>query len=141
MVDFVKVEYMMRHNPLGIQDETTGKIQTHQSNSFTHLHEFYINLTGIFRFTYYSDNQLTFIFEGKDDFEKYKEEWTVQFKAWVKEFCKHQNFLRAVLDLTVFYPADSPVLMMDTRMNTFITNFFEVKINPHKGIYKTQASR
>jgi hypothetical protein len=25
---------------------------------------------------------------------------------------------------------------MDTRMNTFITQFFEVKINPQKGIVK-----
>jgi hypothetical protein len=37
----------------------------------------------------------------------------------------------------VFYPADSPVLLMDTRMSTFITQFFEVKIVPQKGIVKT----
>ena len=138
--DFVKVEYLMRHNPLGLLDETAEKIQRHQSLDFRHLHEFYLNLTGIFRYTYYSDNQLEFIFEGKDDFEKYREEWSIQFKAWVKEFCKHQNFLRAVLDLTVFYPVDSPAIMMDTRMNTFITHFFEVKINPQKGIIKSKMA-
>jgi hypothetical protein len=136
LVDFVKVEYLLRHNPLGIQDATAERIQHHNNPDFTHLHEFYFNLMGIFRYTYYSDNQLSFIFERKDDFEKYQEEWTKQFKGWVKEFCKHQNFLRAVLDLTVFYPADSPVLLMDTRMSTFITQFFEVKINPQKGIVK-----
>ncbi len=138
LVDFVKVQYLLSHNPLGIIDETANKIQNHQSRDLRHLHEFYLYLTGIFRYTYYSDNQLTFIFEGKDDFEKYKEEWTIQFKAWVKEFCKHPNFLRAALDLTVFYPVDSPLIMMDTRMNTFITHFFEVKINPQKGIIKTK---
>jgi hypothetical protein len=134
LVDFVKVEYLLRHNPLGIVDETAAKIQHHQSVDFRHLNEFYMNLMGIFRFTFYSDNQLEFIFEQRDDFEKYQEEWSIQYKTWVKEFCKHPNFLRAVLDLTVFYPTDSPVLMMDTRMNTFITTFFDVKINPQKGI-------
>jgi hypothetical protein len=140
LVDFVKVEYLLRHNPLGILDETAQKIQQHTSEDYKHLHEFYFNLMGIFRYTFYSDNQLTFIFEQKDDFEKYQEEWTTQFKMWVKEFCKHQNFLRAVLDLTVFYPADSPILMMDTRMSTFITQFFELKINPQKGIIKVKTA-
>jgi hypothetical protein len=140
LVDFVKVEYLLRHNPLGLLDETAIKIQQHTGSDYNHLHEFYFNLMGVFRYSFYSDNQLTFIFEGRDDFEKYQEEWTTQFKAWTKEFCKHQNFLRAVLDLTVFYPADSPVVVMDTRMNTFITHFFEVKINPQKGIVKVKSA-
>ena len=136
LVDFVKVEYLMKHNPLGLVDEAAQKIQDHENSDFRHLDEFYLNLMGIFRFTYYSDNQLEFNFETRDDFQKYQDEWGKQYKAWVKEFCKHQNFLRAVLDLTVFYPADSPVLMMDSRMNTFITHFFEVRIHPEKGIMK-----
>jgi len=136
LVDFVKVEYLLRHNPLGLVDETAQKIQQHQNADFKHLDEFYLNLMGMFRFTFYSDNQLEFNFEPKDDIDRYRDEWNRQFKTWVKEFCKHQNFLRAVLDLTVFYPVDSPVLMMDTRMNTFISQFFEVKIHPEKGIIK-----
>lgn len=136
LVDFVKVEYLIKHNPLGLVDEAAQKIQEHQNSDFRHLDEFYLNLMGVFRFTFYGDNQLEFNFDTKDDFAKYQAEWTKQFKAWVKEFCKHPNFLRAVLDLTVFYPADSPVLMMDTRMNTFITHFFEVRIHPEKGIIK-----
>jgi hypothetical protein len=140
LVDFVKVEYLIRHNPLGILDETAQRIQNHQSSDFNHLHEFYMNVMGVFRYRFYGDNQLEFIFERKDDFEKYQEEWTRQFKGWVKDFCKHPNFLRAVLDLTVFYPVDSPLVMMDSRMNTFITHFFEVKINPQKGIVKARMA-
>jgi hypothetical protein len=140
LVDYVKVEYLLRHNPLGIADETAQKIEHHTSPDFRHLHEFYLTLTGIFRFTYYGDNQLTFIFDGRDDFEKYQREWTEQFKKWTKEFCKHQNFLRAVLDLTVFYPVDSPFLMVDSRMPAFISQFFEVKIHPQKGILKKHVA-
>lgn len=139
LVDFVKVAYLLRCNPLGIMDEMAEKIQAHQSADFRHLHEFYINLTGVFRYRYYGDNQLEFIFEGKDAFKLYQEEWTRQFKSWVKEFCGHHIFLRAVLDLTVFYPADSPVLMVDNRMNTFIAQYFEVRIHPQKGIVRKMA--
>jgi hypothetical protein len=139
LVDFVKVEYLIQSNPLGIADEMSAKIQHHSGQDFRHLHEFYINLMGIFRFRHYGDNQLTFLFDGTDDFRKYSEEWTVEFKKWTKEFCKYPNFLRAVLDLTVFYPVDSPVLMVDNRMNAFIAQHFEIRIHPQKGIVKKMA--
>lgn len=139
LVDFVKVQYLLRHNPLGIADDMSKKIESHSSADFRHLHEFYVNLMGIFRYRYYGDNQLTFLFDGKDDFKKYQGEWSLEFKKWVKEFCKHHNFLRAVLDLTVFYPADSPVLMADNRMNAFIAQYFEIKIHPQKGIVRKMA--
>jgi hypothetical protein len=139
LVDFVKVEYLLKNNPLGIADDMSEKIRTHTSMDFRHLHDFYIVLAGIFRYNNYSDNQLQFIFDGKDDFRKYQEEWSAQFKRWTKEFCQHPNFLRAVLDLTVFYPADSPVLMVDNRMNAFIAQHFEIRIHPQKGIQKKMA--
>lgn len=139
LVDFVKVEYLMRANPLGMMDAMATRIQQHDNTDFRHLHEFYLNLMGVFRYKFYGDNQLEFIFEGKDDFKKYQEEWSRQFKSWTKAFCKHHNFLRAVLDLTVFYPLDSPVLMVDNRMNAFITQYFEVKIHPQKGIIRRMA--
>jgi hypothetical protein len=139
LADFVKVEYLLRHNPLGIEDEVTEKIRSHQSRDYRHLHEFYLTLMGVFRYTRYSDNQLTFIFDGKDDFKKYQEEWREQFMLWTKEFCRHQNFLRAVLDLTVFYPIDSPILMVDNRMNAFVSQHFDIRIHPQKGIQKKMA--
>jgi hypothetical protein len=139
LVDYVKVEYLLRSNPLGLADETALKIQQHSNTDFRHLNEFYLNLMGIFRFRNYSDNQLQFLFDGRGDFEKYQQEWSSQFKMWTKEFCKHPNFMRAILDLTVFYPTDSPVLMVDSRMHVFISNFFEVKIHPQKGIIRKSA--
>ncbi len=139
LVDYVKVEYLLRHNPLGIKDEMADRISLHQQQDFRHLHEFYLNLMGIFRFRNYSDNQLTFMFDGGDDFKKYQLEWTDQFKRWTKEFCQHHNFLRAVLDLTIYYPVDSPVIMVDNRMNAFITQHFDIKIHPQKGIVKKMA--
>lgn len=139
LVDFVKVEYLLRNNPLGMMDASAQMIQDHRGTDFRHLHEFYLNLMGVFRYKFYGDNQLEFIFEGKDAFNLYQEEWSSEFKKWTRAFCKHKNFLRAVLDLTVFYPADSPVLMVDNRMNAFISQYFEVKIDPRKGIVRRMA--
>jgi hypothetical protein len=134
LVDYVKVEYLLKSNPLGIADEPVLKIQQHSGTDFPHLDQFYITLMGIFRYLNYSDNQLQFPFDGSDDYQRYRDEWTAQFKKWTKDFCRHPNFIRAVLDLTVFYPDDSPVLMFDTRMQVFISGFFDLRIHPQKGI-------
>jgi hypothetical protein len=139
LVDFAKVEYLLRNNPLGIEDDITEKIQQHTSHDYRHLHEFYLNLSGVFRFTYYHNNQLEFTFDGRDPRERYCEEWTIEFKRWVKQFCQHDNFIRAVLDLTVFYPVESPLLMVDNRMNAFLQQHFDLKIHPQKGIVKKTA--
>ena len=139
LVDVVKVEYLLRCNPLGMMDDMALKIRQHSHSDFRHLHDFYFNLMGVFRFKFYSDNQLEILFEGKDDFHQYQEDWTTQFKQWTKSFCAHHDFLRAVLDLTVFYPSDSPVLMVDNRMNAFISQYFEVRFHPRKGIMKKMA--
>jgi len=140
LVDFAKVEFLLRHNPLGLEDEMASRIHSHSARSYTHLHDFYFTLMGIFRFTYYSDNQLMFDFDGRDPSERYRAEWSQQFRKWVKEFSTHNNFLRAVLDLTVFYPENSPVLLMDTRMSTFIQEYFDIKIHPQKGIQRKHVA-
>ncbi len=139
LVDFVKVEYLMRTNPLGMMDSTASRITNHEGKDFRHLHDFYVNLMGVFRYKFYGDNQLEFIFDGKDCFEQYQQEWSECFRRWTRAFCQHENFLRAVLDLTVFYPADSPVLMVDNRMNAFISQYFDVRIDPRKGIIRKMA--
>jgi hypothetical protein len=140
LVDFVRVEYLLRSNPLGISDDTSRRIERHKGTEFSHLHEFYMNLTGVYRFQHYSDNQLQFIFDGRDDAEKYCEEWSTAFKKWVKDFCKHDTFIRAVLELTVFYPEDYTPQMAGLRMSVFITKFFEVKIDPQKGITRIKVA-
>ncbi len=136
LVDFVKIEYLLQNNPLGIVDDTFLKIQEHSSHNHNHLSEFYINLAGVFRYLYYYDNQLEFSFDGQEEFVKYQNQWSKVFKAWTRDLCKHDNFRRAVLELTVFYPDDYTPQMAGLRLSTFITKFFEVKIDIQKGIVK-----
>lgn len=140
LVDFVKVDYLLRCNPLGIEDDTTKKIEEHDATEFGHLQEFYLMLAGVFRYKFYGDNQLEFLFDGKDDFNKYCEEWSTAFKGWIREFCRHENFTRAVLELTVFYPDDYTPQMAGLRLSSFISRHFEVKIDPLKGISRKNVA-
>ncbi|HEY9007382.1 hypothetical protein [Ohtaekwangia sp.] len=140
LVDYVKVEYLLRFNALGLMDETAEKIQQHSGSDYMQLQEFYMNLAGVYRFKHYSDNQLEFIFDGRDPMEKYMEEWPATFRQWVKEFCRHEQFIRAILELTVFYPEDYTPQMAGLRLSTFITKFFELKIDSQKGIVKVKVA-
>lgn len=140
LVDFVKVEYLLKCNPLGLMDEHSLRVTSHQAHHFTHLYEFYISLAGVFRYKYYGDNQLQFVFDGRDDSERYREEWSGTFKRWSQEFCRHESFIRAVLELTVFYPDDYTPQMAGLRLSAFITKSFEVKIDPQKGIIKKSVA-
>ncbi|QOI97130.1 MAG: hypothetical protein HRU69_06330 [Flammeovirgaceae bacterium] len=139
LVDFVKVQYLLQHNPLGVVDETVQRIQHHQSDDTSKLHEFYMVLAGIFRYRYYSDNQLTFIFSGEEPFVRYQYEWESEFKKWTKALCLHKNFLMGVLELTVFFPQEAEARFIGERLAVVAAGFFEVKIHPQKGIQKKSA--
>ena len=136
LVDFVKVEYMLQYNPLGIVDETVQRIENHSSKDFSKLNDMYLNLMGIFRFRNYHDNQLEFGFDGRDPFERYSQEWEIEFRRWARELCQHKNFIWGVLELTVFYPKEDEAQFIGNRLNAFVTQFFELKIHPQKGILK-----
>ncbi len=139
LVDYVKVEYLLQHNPLGIVDETIQRIEQHQSNDWSKLHNFYIVLAGIFRFRYYSDNQLAFIFSGEEPPDRYRTEWENEFKKWVKTLCRHKNFLIGVLELTIFYPEHEETRFIGNRLEVLAAEFFELKLHPQKGIVRKTA--
>ena len=132
LVDFVKVQYMLQYNPLGIIDETVQRIERHTLRDTAKLNDLYLNLMGIFRFRNYYNNQLEFGFDGREPFEKYSDEWQREFKNWARELCQHKNFIWGVLELTVFYPQEDEARFIGDRLNTFVTQFFELKIHPQK---------
>lgn len=136
LVDYVKVQYMMQYNSLGLVDETVQRIETHESKDYTKLHDLYINLMGIFRFRNYHDNQLEFSFDGREPIDRYRDEWSEEFKKWVREFSQHKNFIWGILELTVFYPKEAEAQFIGERLSVFVTQFFELKIHPQKGILR-----
>lgn len=138
LIDFSKKFYLDHKNPLGIEDATIRSIKNHETAYTERLEEFYRNLAGVYRFNY-GQNQLEFLFDGTDHSKKYGEDWTATFKEWLVNFCLKPNFLRAVLELTVFYPEGKKAELAENRMKTFINQHFELKIYKYKGIVRKLA--
>ena len=138
LINFSKQFYLEQYNPLGIEDATVVSIKNHTTQYTDRLEEFYRNLAAIYRFNY-GQNQLEFLFDGTDHYSKYADDWSQTFKKWLVDFCMKPNFLRAVLELTVFYPEGRKSELAENRMKTFIHQHFDLKIYKYKGIVRKMA--
>lgn len=135
LFDKVKTAYDQNTNPLGLQDEFSKKISKYKPTprKLKTLNNFYKNMAAAYRFKY-SDNQLEFLWDGRDQSEKYREEWATAFLKLMNEFCKEELFVQAVLDLTVFFPENQKADLVESRMNNFMLRHFEVKFHKTKGM-------
>ena len=140
LVEKVKTCYELKINPLGLADSFTTKIRHYKFNddaqlpgSATLLDGFYENLAAIYRYKF-GHNQLEFLWDGTDHLQYYQDVWRQTFNQWTDDFCRHDLFIQAVLDLTVFLPQKQETHMIENRMNHFILKHFEVKIHKTKGI-------
>lgn len=133
LVGYVKQAYMQQHNPLGLVDDTILTIQQAEQPPTDKLQDFYTILAGIYRYKHGS-NQLELLFDGASHFEKYQQEWAEAFTAWYKGFCLKPSFLKAVLEVSIFYPADRKGNLAEARMRAFISQQFELRIHKRHGI-------
>jgi len=133
LIEQVKWEFEQRANPLGLTDGFTLKIRAYRCQNLKPLYNFYQNMAAVYRFKY-SDNQLEFVWDGRDHQEKYKAEWASTFQEWTDEFCKQELFVQAVLDLTVFLPDNRHADLVENRMNNFMLRQFGVKLHKTKGL-------
>ena len=133
LIEQVKSEFEQRSNPLGLLDSFSLKVKNYTCQNLKPLCSFYQNLSAVYRFKY-SDNQLEFVWDGRDHQDKYKAEWTSTFVEWITDFCKQELFVQAVLDLTVFLPQNRHADLAENRMNNFMLRQFEVKMHKTKGL-------
>lgn len=139
LVEKVKLHYQFIHNPLGLDDSFSRQIKNFETRNFKPLSGFYQNLAAVYRYKF-GDNQLEFVWDGRDHQEKYQLEWTAAFEQWTDDFCKHELFLQAVLDLTVFLPENQHTDLVESRMNHFILKHFEVKFHKSRGIVQMKVA-
>lgn len=139
LVNRVKEAYTLQHNPLGLMDALSQKISNYKPKNLKPLNAFYLNLAGVYRYKF-GDNQLEFLWDGDDHTDKYKEEWSETFINWTTQFCAHHQFLFAVMDLTVFLPLNRKAHLAENRINSFITQFFELKIHKNRGIVEMKVA-
>ncbi|MDN5201622.1 hypothetical protein QQ008_09625 [Fulvivirgaceae bacterium BMA10] len=139
VIDEVKQSYLIFCNPLGIEDDTIVRIKSFRDNIANNLNNFYDSLAGIFRYKI-GTNQLELLFDGESHYEKYLKDWDQTFRGWVNDFCRHERFLKAILEATVFCEGEHMALLADNRLKYFITNYFELKIYKYKGIINMKVA-
>jgi hypothetical protein len=139
LVETIKHQYALQNNPLGLMDAFSTKIYTYQPTDLSELNSFYQLLAGVYRFKY-GDSQLEFLWDGTDHLEKYKNDWSNVFKGWIAELCMRQQFVQAVLDLTVFRSKTEQPQLAESRMNFVMLNFFELKVHKNKGLVRINVA-
>ena len=139
LLEKVKKTYELQHNPLLLEDSFFLKIRNHICSAFEPLHPFYHNLAGVYRYKF-GENQLEILWDGQGHQEKYQQEWSTAFDHWTTIFCQNEQFLKAVLDLTVFLPQNNHAQLAENRMNYIILQYFEVKIHKNQGIVDVKVA-
>ena len=146
LVERAKNHYESEHNPLQLMDSFSLKIKNYKPKNLKPLHPFYQTLAGIYRFKH-GNNQLEFLWDGKSHIEEYQYQWTKAFEEWTEEFHQREQFIQAVLDLTVFLPENRHAHLAENRMNYVILQFFsqrdglaELKIHKTRGILEMKVA-
>ncbi|MEM7107218.1 MAG: hypothetical protein AAF519_03245 [Bacteroidota bacterium] len=133
LINFVKSYYQAKANPLGLLDDTICRIREHKTQYTGRLREFYFNLAGIYRYKH-GENQLELLFDGRDHYEKYVHDWKSRFEEWLVEFSGKPNFVKTVLELTVFYTEGRQSALAELRMKTFVNQHFDLRVYKYRGI-------
>ena len=134
-----KEAYLHRFNPLGIEDTLTLRIKNYKPNSLATLFGLYKNMAAIYRYRF-GKNQLEFLWDGTDRTKKYQDEWAECFHTWVDTFCTNDLFIRAVMDVTIFEIENQKAQLAENRMNNFMLQYFELRIQKKSGIVRVSAA-
>ncbi len=139
LVDLVKAHYLRNCNPLGLMDDTARLISTHSTRYVPELEEFYRCIAAVYRFRH-GDNQLELIFDGREHLCKYREDWENAYLSWVGEMCASPLFIRAVLELSVFFPRDRKAQLAASRMQHYLHQHFSLRIYKYRGIVEMDVA-
>lgn len=144
LIEKVKDSFELRHNPLGLVDSFSLQIRNYQTSSVESLNRFYESLAAVYRLKC-GDNQLEFIWDGRDHLEKYKTDWIAFFKESTDRFCKQELFIQAVLDLTVFQTSlqednTKHLHLAENRMTHFMAQEFQVKFLKNRGTIRLEVA-
>ncbi len=131
--------YNVFHNPLGLQDELTNKLDSYIYRENPVLNSLYHDLAGFYRYQN-ADNQLELLFDGLSHREKFIKEWQGTFLHWIQELCMNYTFMKTLLGATVYYPGPRGGLMLESRIRAQLIKQFNLKIYKYKGIHEFFAA-
>lgn len=132
LVELVKKEYLLRYNPLGLEDNTVKAIKEQQNYQLDPLSSFYFDLCVIYRYKNKS-NQLDIPFDGRSHYQRFSDEWSDALAAWALDFCQFPHFIRTVLETCVLYTPGARYDLVRNRLKQLIQSQFKMKV------YKSKA--
>ena len=132
MIYELKRSYTYLYNPLQLMDQTYARILDSFEFPTDRIRMIYRQLCGIYRFKH-GDNQLELLFDGKSQFEKFKEDWENSFINYVKELGNHEQYVKTMLRMTVLYDTESRAEWAENNCKAFINQYFDLKIVKRQG--------
>lgn len=138
MIYELKRSYTHLYNPLLLMDETYTNILNTFEFPVDRVQIIYRQLCGIYRFKN-RDNQLEILFDGRNHFDKFKEEWESAFIAWIKELGKNEQYVKPMLRMTLLYDTESRAEWAENHCKAFINQFFELKVIKRQGELKLKV--
>lgn len=133
LVDYVKGYYFHHFNSLGLIDDIILEIQKQKDFPLEAFDEFYHDLAAIYRYKY-TEVQLEFLFDGSTHYDKYTREWCDYFQQNIHVFCSNKFFIRAVLDISVFYNHGHSAYLAGARLKYFLIHYFDLKVYKYRGV-------
>ena len=140
MVAYTKSYYQIMHNPLGLVDDTISSVRSSEFTDISLLYPVYSRLSAIYRHIH-GEVQLEFLFNGDEHFDKYQEEWVLEYKKWIDILFNQKVFLRAIMEITIFNAhSEHQLVLINKRIQSHIEHHFDLKIYRYKGILDTNVA-
>jgi hypothetical protein len=125
MVSIAIEEYLFKHNPLGLIDDFVLTLQQCENPDIGFLYKPYQLLSAVYRLLH-SDNQLTFLWDGRSHHEVFTNQWDEVFTKWMHEFCSTTYMDRIIIKGAIINPA-SNTTMLEAHLMKLIYQRFPVK--------------
>ncbi|MCH7403326.1 hypothetical protein ACFOUP_08240 [Belliella kenyensis] len=135
MVFELKKSYTALYNPLMLMDATYNQIIDTYDFPRERIRLIYRQLCGIYRYKF-GDNQLELLFDGRSHFEKFQEDWILQFSTWLRELGRFEPYVKTMLRMTVLYDTESRAEWSENQCKAFVNQYFDLKIVKRNGELK-----
>ncbi|WPR74779.1 hypothetical protein [Algoriphagus sp. NG3] len=132
MVFELKRSYTSLYNPLQLMDTTYAQILDTFDFPRDHARLIYRQLCGIYRYKH-GDNQLEMLFDGRTHLEKFQEDWSAAFIAYVRELGNYGQYVKTMLRMTLLFDTASRAEWSENHCKAFINQYFDLKVVKRQG--------
>src|SRR5690606_31079499 len=92
----------------------------------------YRQLSGIYRYKH-GDNQLEMLFDGRTHLEKFQEDWSAAFIAYLRELGIYEQYVKTMLRMTILLQTESRAESAENHCQAFINQHFGCKVVKRQG--------